>query len=150
MKGLIVFVLISNLALAINSFAQNSDEALIRKLEDTEREAILRGDTLQLYRLMSNKIVVHNPENTIVGLRTIMDRIKGGKINYSTFERRIENIAFVNGIAIVMGLETVIPQGNTKNASKTVKRRFTNIWTKETDGWKLTARQATIISIDNN
>ena len=79
MKGLIVFVLISNLALAINSFAQNSDEALIRKLEDTEREAILRGDTLQLYRLMSNKIVVHNPENTIVGLRTIMDRIKGGK-----------------------------------------------------------------------
>ena len=119
---------------------------MIRNLEDREREAILKRDTTQLASLMSKKIVVQNPENAIVGFHQIIDRIKHGNINYSFFERRIDNIAFLNGIAVVMGLETLIPQGATQNAGKTVQRRFTNIWTKENDSWKLTARQATILA----
>lgn len=134
---------------SVNSFSQQQgDEALLRKLEDMEREAILKGDTTLLSELMSKKIVVQNPENAIVGFQQIMDRIKKGKINYSSFERRIDNIAFMNSIAVVMGLETLVPQADTKNAGKTVTRRFTNIWTKENGKWKLTARQATIISIN--
>ena len=142
----LLLVIVFSLFLSINSFSQQSEESLIRRLEDAEREAILKGDTIQLSKLMSKEIVVQNPENAIVGFRQIMDRIKKGKINYSTFERRIDHIAFVNNVAIVMGLETLIPQGNTQNAGKTVKRRFTNVWTKENDSWKLTARQATIVS----
>ena len=133
---------------AINSFAQKNDEALIRELEDKEREAILKSDTSVLTELMSKKIVVQNPENVIVGFQQIMDRIKKGKINYASFERRIDNIAFMNGIAVVMGFETLVPQADTQHAGKTVTRRFTNIWTKEKGKWKLTARQATIISIN--
>jgi len=95
---------------------------------------------------MSKKIVVQNPENAIVGFRQIMDRIKTGKINYTSFERRIDTVSFINGIAIVIGQETLIPQGDTQHPGKTVKRRFTNIWTKENGKWKLTARQATIVS----
>ena len=75
-----------------------------------------------------------------------MDRIKTGKINYTSFERRIDTVSFINGIAIVIGQETLIPQGDTQHPGKTVKRRFTNIWTKENGKWKLTARQATIVS----
>lgn len=117
---------------SVNSFSQQQgDEALLRKLEDMEREAILKGDTTLLSELMSKKIVVQNPENAIVGFQQIMDRIKKGKINYSSFERRIDNIAFMNSIAVVMGLETLVPQADTKNVGKTVTRRFTNIWTKE-------------------
>ena len=128
------------------AFSQELEESLIRKLEEAEREAILKRDTIQLSILMSKNIVVQNPENTIVEFREIMERIKDGKINYSVFTRRIDNIAFINGIAVVMGLETLIPQGETKNAGKTVTRRFTNIWTKENDSWKLTARQSTIVT----
>ncbi|MEO8766236.1 MAG: hypothetical protein ABI416_18180 [Ginsengibacter sp.] len=46
-----------------------------------------------------------------------------------------------------MGKEIVGPKGITANAGKIVTRRFTNIWMKTTDGWKLTARQATIIPV---
>ena len=149
MNNAILFLILAFYLFApVNTFAQQSDEAIIKSLEEKEREAILKSDTMQLSNLMSKQIVVQNPENAIVGFRQIMDRIKNGKINYSTFERRIDNIALVNSIAIVMGLETLITQGNTKDAGKTVKRRFTNVWTKEKDGWKLTARQATIISIN--
>lgn len=149
MKGITCLLLIVfNLFLSINSFSQPPAEALIRRLEEREKEAIWKGDTTQLSRLMSKKIVVQNPENAIVGYRQILDRIKTGKINYASFERRIDHIAFVNNIAIVMGLETLIPQGDTQNAGKTVKRRYTNVWTKERGDWKLTVRQATIVSIN--
>jgi len=107
----------------------------------------MKSDTMLLSKLMSRKIVVQNPENAIVGFRQIMERVKGGKINYSSFERRIDNLTFINGMAVVMGLETVIPQGATDNAGKTIQRRFTNVWTKEDNTWKLSVRQATIVSI---
>ncbi len=136
------------LLLSISSSAQHADDSLLRRLEDREREAILKGDTTALSQLMSSRIVVQNPENSIVGYRQIMDRVKAGKINYSNFERNIENIAFIGTIAVVMGVETLVPQGATKNAGKTITRRFTNIWMKEKDIWKLTARQATIVSIN--
>lgn len=147
MKKSKLLLLIALLILVSNfSLAQQSDEAVIRRLENAEREAILKGDTTVLSQLMSAQIVVQNPENAIVDFNKIMDRIKGGKINYSTFERSIENIAFINNLEIVMGLEILTPQGTSQNAGKTVKRRFTNIWMKQKDVWKLTARQATIIS----
>jgi len=52
----VLAVFLSNILLA-----QFSDEAVIRKLENEEREAILNGDTSMLYKLMSKKIVVQNP-----------------------------------------------------------------------------------------
>jgi hypothetical protein len=137
-----------SLFLSVNCYSQQSAEALIRRLEDAERQAILKSDTKQLSILMSKKIVVQNPENAIVGFQQIMDRIKKGKINYSSFERRIDSVAFINRIAVVMGMETLVPQGETQSAGKTVKRRFTNVWTKEKHTWKLTARQATIVSVN--
>jgi len=82
---IVLAVLLSNVVLA-----QYSDEAVIRKLENAEREAILNGDTSILYKLMSKKIVVQNPENTIVGFREILERVKAGKISYASFERNIE------------------------------------------------------------
>jgi ketosteroid isomerase-like protein len=121
--------------------AQRTDEEVIRDLEEREREAIQKGDTVSLSKLMSPKIVVQNPENIIVDFPKIMKRIREGKISYAAFERNIENISFTGNVAIVMGLEKVLPQGT----SRGVNRRFMNIWVKENGSWKLTARQATIV-----
>ena len=148
MRSLNLLALLSAFLTPLCLLAQVSEDSLIHRLEDRERIAILKGDTIALSKLMSKKIVVHNPENTIVGLGQIMERIRIGKISYSSFERSIDTIVFVNEIAVVMGEETIIPKGVTQNAGKTIKRRFTNIWTKENGDWKLTARQATIISIN--
>ena len=128
--------------------AQENDSSLVRTLDNLERMAILNKDTNSLAVLMSPNIVVHNPEHTIVGYRQIIERINKGKINYASFERNIEKVTFVNGLAILMGQEIIIPLGETKHAGKTIKRRFTNIWTKENGRWKLTVRQATIVSIE--
>ena len=146
----IKFILLFIFHFLINNFssAQQSHEAVIRRLENAEREAILKGDTTMLYQLMSSKIVVQNPENAIVGFRQIISRVKTGKINYASFERSIEKITFIGNTSIVMGKEVLVPQGSSQNAGKTITRRFTNIWMKEKDAWKLVARQATIVSIN--
>ncbi len=127
--------------------AQQSGEAAIRNIENSEREAILKGDTTTLIKILSPKVVVNNPENTIVTFDQLIARIRTGKIDYASLERTIEKITMVENIAIVMGKEIVTPKGAAANAGKTVTRRFTNIWMKTEAGWKLTARQATIISI---
>lgn len=147
-KPIIYLTVVFSFFLSLSCFSQSSDEALIRQLEEKERAAILKSDTAVLSEVMSKKIIVQNPENAIVGFRQIMGRIQGGKINYSAFERNIDTVALINNMAVVMGLETLVPRGNTQNAGKTVKRRFTNIWTKENGTWKLTARQATVVSVN--
>jgi len=101
-----------------------------------------------LTKIMSRNIVVQNPENKIVKFAQIIERVKNGKINYASFERLIENIDIIDNLGIVMGKEIIRPTGTTTNSGKTVTRRFTNIWIKNDGIWKLTARQATIISIE--
>lgn len=144
-QGFLFVLIVSALLMTVKSYSQEAEDSLIRKLENAEREAILKRDTMQLHRLMSKNIIVQNPENVIVGFRQIMDRIRNGKINYSRFERRIDSVAIVNNIAIVMGLETLTPKTEPPS-EKIIYRRFANIWTKESGEWKLTARQATIVS----
>ena len=139
---LLLFCLVS----ANFCYAQQSAETVLRDLENAEREAILKGDTTILLTLLSPQIVVQNPENAIIKFDQMMERIRTGKIKYSSFERIIENISFVENIAIVMGKEIIMQQGNTNNTVNTITRRFTNIWMKTGNIWKLTARQATIIS----
>ncbi len=46
-----------------------------------------------------------------------------------------------------MGHDIVKPQGGMENAAKTVTRQYTDIWMKDKTGWRLTARQATIVSV---
>ncbi|WP_026899372.1 nuclear transport factor 2 family protein [Daejeonella oryzae] len=143
----IILLLTFHISISTICLAQHPEETIIKGLENEEREAILKGDTSKLYQLMSPEIVVQNPENALVGLSQIMERIRTGKINYASFERHIERITFFNNVSIVMGKEVLIPQGLTNNPGKTITRRFTNIWIKEQNIWKLTARQATIVSI---
>jgi hypothetical protein len=148
MKNLSFFILTYCLLTVQLSLAQGSDESIIRMLENSEREAILKGDTATLLKLLSPQIAVYNPENNIVTFKAITERIKSGKINYSSFQRKIKHVSIVENIAIVMGTEIVTPQGTTTHAGKTVTRSFTNVWMKSAGSWKLTARQATITLVD--
>jgi len=64
------------------------------------------------------------------------------------FERNIEKITFNENVAIVMGGETIKPQGQQINAGKTVSRRFTHVWLYKNNQWSIIARQATNIKVE--
>jgi ketosteroid isomerase-like protein len=128
--------------------AQDAREAEIRNVENLQTQAILKNDTTALYKLWSPQIVVNNPYNMVVTMDQIKGIFRSGKVgNTSSFDVAIEKITFVQDVAIVMGKETLTPQGSADYSGKTITRRFTNIWMKEDGEWKLTARQATLTSV---
>ena len=124
-------------------------EALIRRLEEREREAFLKNDTTTLLtQLWSPDMVINAPSNTISTLDNLKKRIAAGKQNYARFDRKIDKITFNDNLAIVMGEEQLEPQGASDNAGKKLTRRFTNIWKYANGNWRVIARQSTIIKIE--
>jgi ketosteroid isomerase-like protein len=148
-----LFLLLSPLLWTV-AMAQdrNSDEALVRSLDDQERIAALNRDGAALERLWSEQFVVNAPNNqVVVGKRAVLDTfVRAGIINFSTFERQIEFIRADGAFVIIMGLETVQPVSDAPSAGlvagQAIKRRFTNVWKNEAGTWRLFARHANVIS----
>jgi ketosteroid isomerase-like protein len=124
--------------------AQNQNiETEIRSLEQTEVKAVLDKDTVTLKKLWDKDYIVNNPENKIIQAtpnpadRPVLQKSR------SSFTREVEKILINGDIAISMGNETVV--SITNQSEQAVKRRYTNIWMKKGDAWKLVARHANVI-----
>jgi ketosteroid isomerase-like protein len=116
-------------------------EQEIRRLDLTHADAILRGDLAALDKLWTKDFLVNNPFNEI----DKADRIRTGAVTYSSFVRVPESMMVHGNTVIVMGRETAVPKGNSPDAGKTIKRRYTNIWMKRQGKWRLVARHASVI-----
>ncbi len=144
LKIFVCLVFITNIALA-----QDPRETVNRNLENLERESVLKGDSSALFnKLWSPKMVVNTPANIVGTVEGTKQLLRSGGLNYLSFERSIENIAFHDDLAVVMGEEKIRPQGMQPNAGKLVTRRFTNVWKFSNGAWSIIARQATIIKVE--
>ena len=146
MRNTLILVLL--LIIAGAAAAQTAVEKEIRRLDQLEAQATIKGDTAALGRLWSPDYVVNNPANRIVNVQQIRQLMKEGKIDYGRFSRVIEKVTISKNVAIAMGYEVVEPEARTDNAGKKVTRRYTDVWQKTSKGWQIIARQATIISIE--
>jgi ketosteroid isomerase-like protein len=130
---------------------RNSDEELVRSLDNQERVAALNRDVSTLERLWSEQFILNAPNNQVVlGKRAVLDMfVRAGIINFSTFERQIEFIRADGAFVIIMGLETVQPVTDALSAGlvagQAIKRRFTNVWKNEAGIWRLFVRHANVI-----
>lgn len=144
----ISLVLATLLLMHIICISQQAEDVKLKILEYKQKDAILKGDTVLLRDVVSPIVVVQNPDNRIVSYGQIMERFKAGKLDFIAFERNIESMSFVENTAIVMGHEIVMPQKGAINAGKRVTQRFTNIWIRSGDSWKMIARQATVVHVE--
>jgi ketosteroid isomerase-like protein len=130
---------------------RNSDEELVRSLDDQERVAALKRDVSTLERLWSEQFTVNAPNNqVVVGKRAVLDTfVRAGVINFSTFDRQIEFVRADGGFVIIMGLETVQPISDAPSAGlvagQAIKRRYANVWKNEAGTWRLFVRHANVI-----
>ena len=129
--------------------AQDPKEAEIRRLENLERESVMKGDSTPLFnKIWSPNMVINTPANTVGTVDGTKAFLRTGRLSYLSFERTIEKITFNDNLAIVMGGEVIKPQGDQQNAGKIVSRRFTHVWMYKNNSWSIIARQATIIKIE--
>jgi len=132
-----------------NVLAQDAREDEIRRMENLERESVLKSDSAVLFdKIWSPKMVVNTPANIVGTVEGTKQLLRTGGLHYLSFERNIEKITFNDDVAIVMGGEIIKPQGTQPNAGKTVSRRFTHVWKFSNNSWSIIARQATIIKIE--
>jgi ketosteroid isomerase-like protein len=125
----------------------NSEEDVIRQLEEQECQAVLNQDLAALKHLWAEEFIVNNPQNQISMSRgDVLALVQRGLIRYATFQRRIESIRINADITIVMGAEIVEPIGDAPRAGGAVERRFTNIWRKQDTSWHMIARHANVIA----
>jgi ketosteroid isomerase-like protein len=138
MKKLISIVIIALLVPPL--FAQNI-EAEIKKLEQQEVLAVLQKDTVMLLKLWDKDYVVNAPDNRInFAGKTTLDRPVLTRSRVS-FTREVEHVIVRGNTVFSMGSETLaVAEGQ-----PLVKRRYTNIWMKQNDAWKLMARHANVI-----
>jgi ketosteroid isomerase-like protein len=128
------------------SSAQDSLEALIRRLDHAEAQGLLRRDSTALRRIWARDFTVNNPRNSITrGAEAVVALIRNGTIDYSSFVRDIETILFHGDVVIVMGSETITPVNKAPLAGQTVHRRFTHFWMRRSGEWRLTARHANAV-----
>jgi ketosteroid isomerase-like protein len=116
-------------------------------LEATARfdQAILSKDVAVFESMFDDDAVVNNPYNKIARKRDAVANLKSGLIDYARLDRAVEYAARKGEHEVVlMGEESLAPQGHAKMAGKQVRRRTTEIWTDASGTWKLLVRQATI------
>ncbi|HEX7338007.1 MAG TPA: nuclear transport factor 2 family protein [Gemmatimonadales bacterium] len=122
------------------------NEATLRAVDDRERIAALKRDVPALERLWAAELTVNAPTNKVLaGRDAVMALVHGGVINFSRFDRTIEFIRIDGDLGIIMGRETIRPVGNAPGAGRTLQRRFTNIWKREGDTWRLYIRHANLL-----
>ena len=148
----IIYLSVLFLMLVMHSetaIAQDPREAEIRRLEQLERESVMKGDSIPLFgKIWSPTMVVNTPANVVGTVEGTKAIFRSGGLNYISFDRTIEKITFNENIAIVMGGEVIKPQGKQPNAGKTVSRRFTHVWKHSGNTWSIIARQATIFKVE--
>jgi hypothetical protein len=132
------------------TYGQSTEKAEveIRKLEQKVVTSILNADTNTLKQLWAKEFLVNNPRNDISPNRDAVLKVqKSGMINYSSFERVIEQMRFQKHLVITMGHETFVSRNDIPGvkAGQMYKRRFTNIWMKKKGKWQQIARHASII-----
>lgn len=148
MRKYVVLLLLPCWAMA--GFAQPTHEidTTIRGLERLAVQGILTADTHLLKRVWAPEFMVNTPRNSIAGDRAaVFTNQKAGLIDYKTFERIIERMLILDDVVVTMGYELYVPNRDLPEgkAGQTIRRRFTNIWTKRNGGWQQIARHASII-----
>lgn len=128
------------------SYSQNEKtEKEIRRLEEQRVTAFLKKDTAALLRMWAPDYFVNRPAGIVSTRDKILELVLTDTISFSSFKSEVEYINVKPDFVISMGSETITPSGNNPNAGKTLKRRFTHIWSKDKDRWILLARHANFL-----
>jgi hypothetical protein len=131
---------------AIVTSSAQTLETTIRNLELTEAKAVLEKDTATLRKLWSENYTVNSPAGrVVVGGKNTLDRPVVTQSNFTSFIREVEHVLINENCVITMGGEIVVPALADNTPGPVVKRRYTNVWMKIENSWKLTARHANII-----
>lgn len=79
----------------------------------------------------------------------LLERFERGTLSYASVEQRIEYAASHGPeVVVLIGEETVIPGPNAADVGTRIRRRFTDVFRKESGEWRHDLRHANVIAIE--
>lgn len=117
----------------------------LKALNEIDRAAV-SDDHAAFAALLADDLAVNNPQNGISVRGATGQRSAAGQISYSRYDRVIEYAGLRGDMVLLMGEEIVQPKTPNGASAREMHRRFTDLWKPVDGGWKLTARQATVIT----
>jgi hypothetical protein len=108
-------------------------------------QAVVSDDHAAFAALLADDLMVNNPQNGVSVRGATQKRNTAGQISYASYDRVIEYAGTRDDMVLIMGEEIVLPRTPGGAAVRPMHRRFSDLWKPVAGGWKLTARQATII-----
>lgn len=127
------------------SLGEVTAEQEIRALDAKEAAAMLAADLATLGRLWWSGLVVNAPDNTVKAKEQVLEAVRDSRITYSAFTRTVERVVVQGDLAISMGGETVVPEGDPAGSDKEVPRRYSHVWRRIDGSWFLIARHANVV-----
>ena len=129
--------------------AVQPDDASLRAADAEELRIIAAGDTNAMREFMHPNYMVNSPANRIMRKDDLIKLVAAGTIANDGLERTVEGTAITGNVGIVMGGETIKPKPDSElgrlYGTKTLERRFTDVFLFENGKWRLLARQSTVI-----
>ena len=131
---------------AVAEAAKDARIAAVLAAVDALDRAVVVDDHAAFDANMADDLIVNNPQNRMSPRTATAESYRIGRISYARYDRMIEHASVRSGAVLLMGEERVSPKPPNPLAGKAVVRRFTDLWKRENGRWRLSARQATIIS----
>ena len=114
----------------------------IRAREDEAVTAFRQANLGALDRLMADGYLVNSPVQRVIPKCELFELLRSGRLQHLTYTCAIEAIQRHGDVVVVMGHDVVTdpPDG------AITRRRYTNIWRRDTGAWRAIARHAHALS----
>jgi ketosteroid isomerase-like protein len=123
---------------------QHTDPVIstVTELEKENCRAFVARDIERLEQLWSDSLLVNSPINRVHEKERVLELLRNGVIAHVLLENQIETVRRDGDTVIVMGSEVVRDRPD----SPILRRRYTNVWRKEGDSWRIFIRHANIVA----
>lgn len=108
--------------------------------------AAVSDDHAAFAALLADDLAVNNPQNGVSVRGDTARRSASGQISYERYDRVVEYAGVRGEMVVLMGEEIVLPKVPGGAPAHEVHRRFTDLWKPVGGSWRLSARQATLIT----
>lgn len=134
---------------ALLAAAAPADETALAALDARQKDLVARADVDALAALSAPGLRINAPTGRVLTREQFLAMMRDGRIGAEAFTRTVESVARTGDVGVVMGSEVFTPTpgselGRTYGV-RPLKRRYTNVYLREADGWKWLARHANVV-----
>jgi uncharacterized protein (TIGR02246 family) len=115
----------------------------IKALESERFRAMAAGDVAALERLLGDDLVYTHSSASLDTKASLIEGIRTKRFNYQKFERPVEEVHVYGDSAVVAGQARIELLG--ESGTRVLNVRYTDVWVKQGDGWRMVAWQSTPI-----